>query len=203
MVREIKAIVFDLYGTLIHNSNNTPYLRLFQELCLSPEEMKQAKRIAITEDFEDLSGLVKRIKPNVDIDLQPYQQEVAKCVESANAYPETKKFLEELKKRDLKLGLISNLASPYKKPFFNLELDKYFDLALFSCEIGLRKPDLQIYQKMLYQLECKASHCLMIGDKKHCDVDPPRALRMQAILIDRNVKEGLSIHSLDEVPLYL
>ena len=203
MVRDIKAIIFDLYGTLIYNHNNTPYSRLFLELGLSPEEMKPAKMIAMTEDFEDLSGLVKRIKPTANINLRPYEEEVANGVRSTDTYPETKKVLEDLKKRDLKLGLISNLASPYKKPFFNLGLDKYFDQVLFSCEVGLCKPDLQIYQKMLYLLECGAPRSFMVGDKKHNDVDPPKALRMQAILIDRSGKEPLAIHSLDEVPLYL
>ena len=204
MGNEIKAVIFDLYGTLIYNKDTNPYLRLFFELGLSAEEMKQARKIAMTEDFNDLSGLVKRIKPDATVlNLPAYEEEVTAGVASTMLFPETKKVLEELQKRGLKLGLISNLASPYKKPFFNLELEKYFDLVLFSCEVGLYKPDLRIYQKMLSNLECEASHTLMIGDKKHCDVDPPKALGMQAMLIDRSSKQKPSLQSLEEIFQYL
>ena len=203
MSNKIKAVIFDLYGTLIYNKDTKPYLRLFLELGLSPEEMKQARKVAMTEDFADLSSLVNRIKPGAAIPLQSYEEEVAEGVASAVLFPETKKVLEELQERGLKMGLISNLASPYKKPFFNLGLEKYFDLVLFSCEVGLYKPDLRIYQRMLHNLECEAAHVLMIGDKKHCDVNPPKSLGMEAILIDRSNKHTPAIRSLDEIFQYL
>ena len=64
MSNEIKAIIFDLYDTLLYIANETkPYTKLFLNLSLQPAEFKQAKAIALTEDFADLSGLVKRIKP--------------------------------------------------------------------------------------------------------------------------------------------
>ena len=204
MSNKIKAVIFDLYGTLIYNQDTNPYLRLFFELGLSPEEMKRARRIAMSEDFNDLSGLVKRIKPDATaLNLQAYEEEVTADVASAVLFPETRKVLEELQKRELKIGLISNLATPYKKSFFNLELEEYFDLVLFSCEVGLYKPDLRVYQRMLSNLECEAPHTLMIGDKKHCDVDPPKALEMQAMLIDRSSKQKPSLQSLEEIFRYL
>ena len=89
MSKEIKAVIFDLYGTLIYNKDTNPYARLFFELGLSPEEMKQARRIALTEDFTDLSGLVTRIKPGATMSLQSYEEEVAAGISSARTFPET------------------------------------------------------------------------------------------------------------------
>ena|SRR3989338_4727171 len=203
MSNEIKAVIFDLYGTLIYNKDTNPYLRLFLELGLSPEEMRQARKIALTEDFSDLSGLANRIKPGATINLRSYEEEVAEGVASAATFPETKKVLEELQERGLKVGLISNLASPYKKPFFNLGLDRYFEKVLFSCEAGWSKPNVKIYERMMQELNITPAQALMIGDKLHCDVTPPLSLGMNALLIDRNNKTKPAIRSLDEIFQYL
>ncbi|MDO8510916.1 MAG: HAD family hydrolase [Nanoarchaeota archaeon] len=202
---KIKAVIFDLYGTLIYQQDTKPYLRLFLELGLLPEEIRQARRIALTEDFQNLSGFVNRIKPDLSIDLQAYEEEVAQEVESAATFPETKKVLGELRGRGLPLGLISNLGSPYKRSFFNLGLDTYFQKVFFSCEVGISKPNLIIYERMLQELNINPSQALMIGDKVHCDIDPPKSIGMEAILIDRNKQYSStrSIQSLEEIFQYL
>ncbi len=203
MSNEIKAVIFDLYGTLIYNKDTNSYLRLFFELGLSPEEMKQARKIALTEDFADLSELVKRIKPAAAIDLQSYEEEVAAGISSARTFPETYEVLEALQKRYLQLGLISNVASPYKKCFFDLGLEKYFDTVIFSCEAGLRKPDPRIYERAIKELGLEPAQTFMIGDKLHCDVDGPAAIGMKATLIDRENKYHFSIQSLGGIFRYL
>lgn len=188
MTKKIQAVVFDLYGTLIYLTHETkPYMNLFVELGLqTPEEFRQARRIALTEDFENLAGLVGRIKPDANIDVTPYEEEVAREIASATVYPETRNALETLRQRDIKIGLISNLSSPYKKPFFDLKLQSYFDHFLFSCEVGIHKPDERIYRRILQDMHVNPSYALMVGDKKHCDVDPPTLLGMHAVLLDRN-----------------
>lgn len=203
MTNNIKAAIFDLYGTLISLTEETkPYFKLFLELGLSSEEMKPAREIALSEDFADLSGLVKRIKPNANINLQSYEDEVTTELKSAVLFPETKRVLEKLQERNFRLGLVSNLASPYKKPFFDLGLDRYFDKALFSCEVGLIKPDIRIYQRILQDLNSTPHQALMVGDKINRDVDPPKSIGMNAVLIDRNNQYKPSIRSLEEIFQY-
>ena len=121
----IQAVVFDLYGTLIYLADETkPYIRLFADVGLrTPEEFRRGRRIALSEDFDNLDGLVRRIKPTIQINLDQYQQELENEIASASLYPETKKVLGKLRDQKIKLGLISNLASPYKEPFFDLGLN--------------------------------------------------------------------------------
>jgi len=203
MSKEIKAVIFDLYGTLIYNKDTNPYARLFFELGLSPEEMKQARRIALTEDFTDLSGLVTRIKPGATMSLQSYEEEVAAGISSARTFPETYEVLEALQKRDLQVGLISNLASPYKKSFFDLGLEKYFHSVIFSCEVGLYKPNPKIYERAIQDLGLEPAQTFMVGDKLHCDVDGPASIGMKGMLIDRENKYIFSIQSLTGIFRYL
>src|SRR3989344_3260830 len=197
----IQAVVFDLYGTLIYLANETKsYARLFANLGLqTPEEVRQAKRIALTEDFEDVARLVRRIKSNAQVDFASYQQEVEKERASASLYPESRAVLDKLKKQEIRLGLISNLASPYKSPFFNLGLNEYFDEVLFSCDVGLIKPDSRIYQKMIERLGINPAQTLMTGDKVHADVDGPRSIGINAVHLDRTNNSLKSIFSLEGV----
>ncbi len=186
-----QAVIFDLYGTLLYLAKETkPYARLFAELGLQrPEELKEARHIALTENFESLVDLVRRINPNGHsklIDFVSYEREVEEERASATLYPETRDVLEKLGDRELKLGLISNLASPYRKPFFDFGLDQYFDHILFSCDVGLTKPDSRIYQRMIDQLNINPEQALMTGDKVHADVDGPRAIGMRAVHLDRS-----------------
>ncbi len=204
-MKNIQAIVLDLYGTLIYLGNPTnPYKKLLAEIGLqTSEEFKQAYKIALTEDFDNLADFVKRIKPDCPIDLKPYQEEIEKGVSSAVLYPETKDFLDELRKKDLKLGLISNLAFPFKKPFFELGLDKYFDNVLFSCEIGLIKPDPNLYQRMIDLFSIDASQILMVGDNLYADFNGPKAIGINAILLDRTSGSPNSISNLTKALQYI
>lgn len=182
-----KAVVFDLYDTLITITNKTnPYSRLLANIGLrTSEEFKQARAIALTEDFNDLAGFVQRIKPDATIHLQPYEKEVETEIASTRLYSETTLALTELKQREIKLGLISNLASPYKKSFFELGLGRYFDEVIFSCEAGLKKPDTRIYQKMVELLRVEPHQAIMVGNSLQNDFNGPRAIGMPAILLDR------------------
>ena len=92
--------------------------------------------------------------------------------------------------------MISNLATPYKKPFYTLGLSKYFDVEIFSCDCGLKKPDEAIYRLALKQLDSVPEKTLMIGDTYKADVIGPQAIGIQGILLNRaegiGLKEGLS-----------
>ena len=200
-----EAVIFDLFGTLLYLAQETrPYARLFQDLGIhTPEEVRQARRIAITEHFEELSSLVERIKPGSHIDTQSYQQEIERERQSATLYQETIPVLDKLQRSGLKVGLISNLASPYKKPFFDLGLQQYFQEIIFSCDIGLQKPDQKIYRIMIRKLDVDPANVLMTGDKVHADVDGPRSIKIKAVHLDRKHSSEHSIMNLEGIFQYL
>jgi HAD superfamily hydrolase (TIGR01549 family) len=201
----IKMVVFDFYGTLAYLAKETkPYARLFTNLGLQTlEELRQARTIALTEDFDDLSDLAKRIKPDLLINTYSYQQEVDNEIVSAVLYEETIKILSQLKDRQLRLGLISNLASPYKRPFFELGLDVYFDEVIFSCEVGLKKPDQKIYQLMVERVGINPTQMLMIGDSAQADVVGPKYAGLNAVLLDRTNSAFTGISNLEGIFQFL
>lgn len=200
-----KAVVFDLYDTLLYNRiNNRPYYRLFAELGMQGNEgLSGAYRIALTENFDSLSALVERIKPGANIDLRGYEEEIETEIASASLYPETRNVLGELKARNVRLGLISNLATPYKRPFFELGLDAYFDKIVFSCDIGFRKPECEIYGRMLADISMEPQFVLMTGNNARDDVNGPRSVGMESVHLDRKNGSLGSIRTLEGTFLYI
>ena len=203
MRRKTKAVVFDLYGTLIHIRNDKKaFMRLLSELGGNTKEgAALAKRVAFTRYFPDLKKMAKKINPNHKVDLPAYEQEISGELKRAECFAESLEVLAALRKKKIALGLISNILIPYHKPFFELGLQKLFDEYIFSCEAGITKPDPQIYKMMLEKLGFGASEVLMIGDNPYCDVAGPKSIGMNAVLLDRSTQTNSRevIRSLDGV----
>lgn len=118
--------------------------------------------------------------------------------------------LEFFKKQNLKIGLISNTIFPGE--FHHLELskfglDKYFDLTLYSCEVGYKKPHPYIFQKALAQLELEATGTVYIGDRLYEDVGGAQRVGIKAILKNHPGRDynypyipDVRINSLEELP---
>lgn len=186
-----ETVIFDLFGTLMCISKETrPYYRLFTELGLSDvNEVLAARRACLTENLPDIASLVKRLCPDKCIDTARYDAELREEVESCVLYPETLEVLTELVRRRVKIGLVSNLATPYKEPFFRLGLSEFMPLPTFSCDEGFIKPEEQIYRIALGRVNAQPQNVLMIGDKFENDVRGPLSVGMNALLLDRS---GLS-----------
>ena len=110
-----------------------------------------------------------------------------------------------MKEKHLRIAVISNLATPYKSVYYNLGLDQLVDFSVFSCEIGVTKPDPRIYEAALSLLEVDGKDTIMIGDSMQSDVIGPSACGIKGILIDRsknNSNENV-ISTLKDVEKYL
>jgi putative hydrolase of the HAD superfamily len=77
------------------------------------------------------------------------------------------RFVEESKARLHKLAIMSNMTKDtlvlMNRHFHWLEL---FDELVFSCEIGISKPDARIYETCLERLGVSAQECLFVDDSE-------------------------------------
>lgn len=197
-----KGLIFDLYGTLIFlNRDSRPYLRLFRDLGFKTSDFDKVRSVIHTSSFASLSEFVERIKPDAEINLTNYEFDILKNLQSAEPYPESVQTLERLKSDGFKIGIVSNLGYHYKQPFYDLGLDHLVEHAVFSCDVGLRKPDPKIYLLAADKLNLKPSDVLMVGDDIVCDVKAPEKINIHAVLLDRKNSSVYqpSISSLDKV----
>jgi putative hydrolase of the HAD superfamily len=203
-MEKIKAIIFDLYGTLIYNNNMNIYSKIIKNLSTSKENIKKLRKIALTENFNTLEEYIKRINPQSKKELGDYKKKLKQEINSTKIYPETISTLDFLYEQKIKLGLISNLSSPYKKPFFTLCLERYFDVVVFSCDVGYKKPDKEIYENCIENLKILPKKTLMVGDNPLLDVKIPKEkIGINALYLNRKENPNADIYSLRGLPRYL
>src|SRR4051794_40835050 len=91
----------------------------------------------------------------------------------------THALLETLRERGLKLGLVSNAIDPPDLLHRDLErhgIAERIDFAVFSSEVGRRKPDPAIFRRALDALGVEPEHALFVGDTMHTDIAGAQAL---------------------------
>jgi putative hydrolase of the HAD superfamily len=93
--------------------------------------------------------------------------------------------LNALKDMGLRLGLVSNLSLfPHlmRADLESLGLAGLLDGAVFSSEIGVRKPDPRIFVHALRAVDGDAVTAVFVGDRVNVDIVGARAVGMRTIL---------------------
>jgi putative hydrolase of the HAD superfamily len=100
-------------------------------------------------------------------------------------FPETKEVLTELKRRNFKLGVISNFDNRAYSVMRSLQILHFFDAVTLSSETGYCKPDPEIFDAAVRALGVPASEVLLVGDSMQDDVEAGIRAGLSAVLIDR------------------
>lgn len=93
----------------------------------------------------------------------------------------THALLESLRDRGLRIGLVSNALDPPDLLHHDLEhlgVAERLDVAVFSSEVGWRKPHPAIFERALRALDVPAEQALFVGDTLATDIAGAAALRM-------------------------
>ena len=94
--------------------------------------------------------------------------------------PEVLELAREVKSRGLKTAILSNmpfdLLAELRRKFDWLD---EFDVQIWSCELGIIKPDAEIYHACLSALGCDAARALFFDDRPR-NVDGARRVGMEA-----------------------
>jgi HAD superfamily hydrolase (TIGR01509 family) len=93
----------------------------------------------------------------------------------------THALLESLRDRGLRLGLVSNALDPPELLHRDLEqlgVAERLDVAVFSSEVGWRKPHPAIFERALAALEVRAERALFVGDTIATDIAGAAVLGM-------------------------
>jgi putative hydrolase of the HAD superfamily len=98
-----------------------------------------------------------------------------------------KETLKELSNA-YKIGLISNTGiTPgriIKKVFKKYDIEKYFEITIFSDETGFYKPQPIMFETALKEFECTPQNVIHIGDKLETDVKGANDCGMLTIWIN-------------------
>lgn len=194
----IRGVIFDMYETLItHYHGNSPLyfspqmaaeagvpLLRFQEIWRGKECERTIGKMTLEETLTQI------LKENISAEKEEIDRKVvkltAKRIATAtgcfrNLHPEILPMLEELKKRNIKIGLISNCFSEEAKVIRESVLAPCFDVMCLSYELGMRKPEPEIYEECIKRLGVKAEECLYVGDGGSSELEAAREFGMTAL----------------------
>ena len=177
----------------------TGYLREEGLLHLSPEEIWPR---VMDENHESPDYRVRPLEERLARIFQLEQDQRARPMPAlcqrflkpifarGRCYEDTLPTLRELRSRGFKIGIVSNSpwgssADPWREEIARLGLTPYVDTIVLCGEVGWRKPDRRIFDLALARLHALPEQCLFVGDDPRWDLAGPRALGMEALLIDR------------------
>ncbi|HET8528831.1 MAG TPA: HAD family hydrolase [Gaiellaceae bacterium] len=121
------------------------------------------------------------IEPGDDELLRFLEAEHAAWAPARQLASTTHALLESLRDRGLKLGLVSNAIDPpdlLHRDLADLGVAERLDVAVFSSEVGRRKPDAAIFERALDALGVAPERALFVGDRLEADVGGAAALGM-------------------------
>lgn len=172
----IKAIFFDLFFTLIYPQysivdNEYDILNLtmeeWEEYAENPI-LYEERALGKVESEDEIMNRILNLLPN-KIDKEQRERLLHSRLNRMkrafeNVDDEIIYTLQELKKHNIKLCLISNADVIDCKYWQKSKLSTYFDESIFSCEVGLLKPDIRIYRLAMERMGVTASESLFVGD---------------------------------------
>ncbi|MGD0781008.1 MAG: HAD family hydrolase [Dehalococcoidales bacterium] len=208
----IKAVFFDLYQTLVHYQPSQEELEaaamknlgievtaamlrhpiltanefIYQQIARRPlSQRSREETMALYAEYQRIvlkeAGLAADEKVVLRL-LGMMQQAKMNLVLFDDVMP----ALDDLKKRSLKLGLISNIEQNMTATLDKLGLSSELDIVVTSHNAGFTKPQPEIFQYALKKSGVNPAEAVYVGDQYQVDVIGARGAGMQGILLDRD-----------------
>jgi len=197
---KIKAVLFDLHGTLACVKNDVTETEISEYLYskgyeVSPQQLRAAWTFVSFIDYPKygyrnwhsyFSKIFWRLKVRVDKETL---NTIVKLLESKpyQLYPDAAEAVIKAKKAGFKTAIVTTIAYfQFKKAVQPIK--KYVDFIMTGYEAGCDKTDPRMYRRVLEILNVKPEEAVMIGDNAPIDIALPKRLGINAIFLDREGK---------------
>lgn len=196
-----KAVVFDLYSTLVWEDPANPfYDRVIKDLDVEPQAFMRAYRsLGRASMSGDLRSMGERVEAAArtagftrpsSLAMEIGEQHLPLWLQSVRLYPDTHDALDLLRRRGFRLGLLSN-ASSYSEHVLSMTgLRRHFDAAVLSYQIGQMKPSAEAYRFVTDLLGVTSTSCIFIGDGGDQELFGAREYGMTTVLVDRKLQHS-------------
>ncbi len=213
----INTVLFDLGQTLVHYYNCSEIPVVLRQiitstqnfllekglLTISPEIMWERVK---EENYEAQDYRVRPLEERLvrifqlneksasqDLIMEMCRAFMKPIFVRAYCYKDTHPALKNLKLMGFKTAVISNTpwgspAELWREEIERHGLSEYMDALVFCRDVGWRKPARQIFEFALERLDTLPHNCIFVGDDTRWDLAGPRAVGIDAILINRSGK---------------
>jgi len=93
-------------------------------------------------------------------------------------------FLESLRDRGYRMGVVSNATGRMREQLVRLDLAKHFDFIFDSAVVGIEKPSPAIFTMAAHAAGAKASEAVFVGDSYSIDVAGAAFAGISGVLMD-------------------
>ena len=178
MDTKYKAVVFDLFGTLVGDFTRREYDRVnermakllgipFDEFWQLVAETGRRYYEGDYRLFEDNLEDICRLwgcRPEANALEQAARQHYDFLRRAITSSREVLETLGKLKDMGLKTGLITDCGAGVPLLWKTSPLSEYIQAPVFSCEVCITKPDPAIYRIACLWLGVKPAECIYVGD---------------------------------------
>jgi putative hydrolase of the HAD superfamily len=200
LLDKYSTIFFDLYFTLVlpvyfdDEAKNEYYMLGIDKttwIKIADELYNERATGKINDPIQMIENMAHSINPGISKDriAQATEARIKRykdCIKNIDQkILNTIKFLKEHGKI---LGLISNSDVIDKIGWIDSALSYNFDVSIFSCDIGILKPDKLIYEAALKIIKKNPIDCLFIGDGGHDELKGAKESGMTTILTTNIIK---------------
>ena len=185
----MRAVIFDLWDTLVlydvEHSRATER-RIAERLGTDPDRFHRIWRESrserdggsLADSFRAVGATDESLPELLDLRRNAFR-EVAVPREGAL------ETLRELRERGVRLGMISVCSEEVAELWEETPFAGLFDSTVFSCSVGLRKPDPAIYRLALDELGVDPADAMFVGDGANDELAGADRVGMRAVLILR------------------
>ncbi|MEX2422127.1 MAG: HAD-IA family hydrolase [Actinomycetota bacterium] len=221
-----RAVVFDLFGTLVYEfpradwdgwlATSAAVLEADHDMFRSAWEATAVERQ--TGRLGDIEQNLKTVAARAG--AWPSDSQITEAMEARSSMyrkwfvprPGADQVLTELRSDGFALALVSMCAPDAPAMWRASPLGGTVDVEVFSSEVGLRKPEPEIYLLACERLGVGPGDCLYVGDGSYRELSGATAVGMRAVLIrdpdedaevlrfDADDWDGPAIADLREVP---
>jgi len=211
----IKAIFFDLDGTLRHSVPaggevfsdyvSSLGLRLNIEDRLRAarwEHFYWASSVDLRDDLLAHSGETEKfwveytrrrlialgVSPSMAIELAPkVSLHMGEMYKPDSIVPEdARRILPELKQAGYIMAVLSNRDKPFHDVLESHDLNEHFHFSMAAGEVGVYKPDPDVFKHALDRADVTAQETIYVGDNYFADVVGSLRAGLQPVLYDPN-----------------
>ena len=204
----LRAVLFDWGDTLFHFAYDEELLEAGWEAGLAtldhdglpgPDETAARFReqylpllfVPGSVDEVEYPGMIRELLEGFGVEVDDGALDQFLAAEHAAWEParqmgaQTHALLDSLRDRGLATGLVSNAFDPgwlLHEDLARMGLAERLDAAVFSSEIGKRKPHPDIFEAVLSRLGVAPEETLFVGDRRYEDVRGAKELGMTTVL---------------------
>jgi putative hydrolase of the HAD superfamily len=189
-----RAVVFDLYGTLVDEPAVEASAQLVRELAdtlgVDREEFAHGWRdtyeLRATGPWEaSIRAILHSMGGSWDGGRYDAARRVRRAFVERELEPraDAEPTLLELRRRGFRLGLMTECGDDVPRLWPSSPLARHFDAQVYTCEVGKRKPAPELYELIVERLGVEPARCTYVGDGGGYELAGAARLGMRPILL--------------------